>query len=64
MQNTNDGSYHALTTFNPVITEYKVYVNGLEIRGDEKITDVKIVPISTQPMPPYNFKATKDKTNV
>jgi hypothetical protein len=46
------GSFSSLIPLNPLITEYKVYVNGVEIKSDEPITEVKIVPI-----PPYNFKA-------
>jgi hypothetical protein len=52
-----DGTYHSLSVFHPVVTEYKVFLNGLEIRGDEKWTEVKIAPVSTQPIPPYNFKS-------
>jgi hypothetical protein len=31
-------------------------VNGIEIKVDEKIKEVKIVPISTETIPPYTFK--------
>jgi hypothetical protein len=52
----NEAYYHPVNLKQPVVTEFKVFINGLEIRSDDKITEVQITAISDQTIPPYTFK--------